>query len=258
MAADSAVSTTYEGVPYRVQNEEDHEKVITHLEHLIFCSGNLERCRVLRQYIRSLEKMDYEAISQFAQKLWNGQEGDDSTGILICAPDNSLVGMLSYQQFEVKELPWNKDGLDIDTLGFRMKEAYQAACSAAKDSKDWTGPVLAAFSATACEEVGGVLHIFSRMASNDKITELKVPGPQPKNMRSGVFVPLTQTVYAMHAIVQANQFLDKNGKDMFTSDGKIAGEYIDARGITIKDAQGNDVVYFDETGIHWNKAYSPR
>lgn len=60
-----------------------------------------------------------------------------------------------------------------------------------------------------------------------------------------------------HAIVQANQFLDKNGKDMFTNEGKIAGEYIDARGITIKDAQGNDVVYFDETGIHWNKDYSP-
>lgn len=40
--------------------------------------------------------------------------------------------------------------------------------------------------------------------------------------------------------------------------GKIKGDYIDAKGINIKDpSTGDTVLYMDATGIHWTAKYSP-
>lgn len=202
MAADTAVSTIYEGQPYRVQNEEDHEKVIVHLGHMIFCSGNLDRCRTLRAFIRSLSEIDYDAISAFAKQLWGDDSKDDSTGILICQPDNGLIGMLSAHNFEITELSWDKERMDVQALGFRMQEAYSAACVAAEDAEDWMGVVLAAYSAAICEEVGGMLHVFSRKAEGE-IERMTLPLPESRNIRKGVFVALNKPLPAYHAIVQA-------------------------------------------------------
>lgn len=186
MAADSAVSVEYDGLPHRVENIEDHDKIITHFGHMIFCSGNLDRCKDLRCYIKSLRMVDCDEISRYAQRLWEKDPYDNSTGLFVCRPDNTLLGMLSAQNFRVTHLPMKHSQLDIQTLGFHMNEAYIKACLQVK-TQNSINAMVSTFNGVACEEVGGAVHLFSRVRGGD-IVHKKVPLSDPYGIRKGVFI----------------------------------------------------------------------
>lgn len=59
--------------------------------------------------------------------------------------------------------------------------------------------------------------------------------------------------------ISAKDFKLPNGDSYVSAlrDGKIAGENIDAKGINIKNANGETVLYMDETGIHWTEGNEP-
>lgn len=98
--------------------------------------------------------------------------------------------------------------------------------------------------------VDGSLHMRGDFYANDIYVE------------NGTF---NGTVYAdkgrFTGDIEALDVRLKSG-ETFTSilneQGKIKGDYIDAKGIHIKDpATGDTVLYMDATGIHWTAKYSP-
>lgn len=64
-----------------------------------------------------------------------------------------------------------------------------------------------------------------------------------------------------NGVVRAQDFQLPSGDSVVSvlnSQGQIKGDYIDAKGINIKDpATGETVLYMDATGIHWAAKYSP-
>ena len=64
-----------------------------------------------------------------------------------------------------------------------------------------------------------------------------------------------------NGVVKAQDFQLPSGDSMVSvlnEQGKIKGDYIDAKGINIKDpTTGDTVLYMDATGIHWAAKYSP-
>lgn len=155
---------------------------------MIFCSGDLFRCRALRKFIRSQDTIDYEAISTKAKEMWGPDVTDTSTGLFICTPDNKLIGMLSAHNFKVVELPWNRTGLDIQVLGFKMQEAYTIACQTAKTANHGLDVVLATFQSVNCEEVGGTLHVFARLSGSDEVSNVAIPLQECYGMRKRTFL----------------------------------------------------------------------
>lgn len=58
-------------------------------------------------------------------------------------------------------------------------------------------------------------------------------------------------------IVQASQFLDRNGNDMMTAAGKFQSQYLDLMGLNIQNAAGQTVMVIDENGVRFGAATSP-
>lgn len=268
MAADTALSTVVGGQKYRLSDLEDDEKIIEHNGALIFCSGSYEKCKDIRKYIKEMARLNLVKVSEYAQQIFGHDTSDDSSGILVCWEDGSMVGMLSAQDFNLTPIPWNRDGVDFFALGFHMKETYDLFAKHAQTfdhAKDILGNI---YHDLLCEEVGGHLWMYSRKAANEPWEHVNGTFVEPesiKKIQAKVARPsfqfdLSDSVSA-HGIVQAKDFLLGNGtsvKSALTDDKtKIRGEYIDARGINILDDGGHQVLYIDATGIHWTPKYNP-
>lgn len=273
MAADSAVSTKIDGVTYRVTDMTEDEKVFVHGGAIIFCSGDIEKCGKIRSHIRTMDMVDINKIQVYAQKLFGHDTTDDSTGILIYWGDGNLVGMLSAQDFEPILIPWDRAGLQVFTLGYLQKEADETVKKYLLDDRWKDDPflfhVVRTYYNLQCEEVGGKIHVFTREEMSPTLQYLAISlgsvrtvdrPPLPYREITKVDALALQSAPSAHAhgIVQARDFLMKDGRSIFTADhSKISGDFIDARGLTIVNAQGEDVLYMDESGIHWNQDYSP-
>lgn len=256
VAVDTAISMEFMGSTFRVANFEDYEKVIEHDDALIFCSGDYGKCVKIRTYIRSLPHVDAEAISKYAQEIFNHDTRDNSTGILIVRKNGDVVGLLSAQGFKVTSLPWPDTGMGIHVLGFHMEDAYRAACDASRSTDYVAHMICKAYSTVLCEEVGGHLCLYSCREDtpwNKVVAEFE----EPKTISKII----AENSSPAHCIVSAKDFLLTNGTSMvsaLSSDGsKIKGEHLDLRGVNIVNENGDRVLYIDETGLHWDSKFSP-
>ena len=263
MAADTAVSTEIKNKPYRVVDMADDEKIIEHNGALIFCSGDLEKCERIRTFIRQSAQLNLVRVSEYARKLF-GNNPPDNTGILVCWEDGSLVGMLSAQNFRLTPIPWDRGGVDFFTLGINQKRAYELTdrylhSEIAAGENGGVQVIARTYFELSSECIGGNIHVFSRTSPT---TPWK-SGFIEMDERDKSFRQITKAeALATHGIVYAQDFyLGNKGEytsSLLTDDKtKIRGEYIDARGINIMDAQGHQVLYIDQTGIHWTPKYSP-
>lgn len=257
MCADTAISTKVMGQTYRIENFEDEEKIIEHNGVLVFCSGTYNKCVKIREYVRSLEIVDADKVQAYAQTLFNHDTSDNSTGIMICQKDGTLIGMLSAQDFKPVLMYWPDHNMGIHVLGFHMKEAFAAALEAAPHCDYVIDMIGEAFSAVLCEEVGG--HIWAYSCREDTPWR-KERGTfnDPVDIRKAIADDFANKA---HCIISATDFLLNDGTSMKSalnnSKSKIKGEYIDIRGANIVNSAGDTVLYIDETGIHWTPKYSP-
>lgn len=260
MAADTAISTTVRGVPYRVTDLIDDEKIIEHDGALIFCSGDLEKCEKIRKFVKKSCPLDLYAISNYAQRLF-GDKTPNNTGIVVCWPDGSMVGMLSAQGFRLVPIPWDKGGgFDFFCTGYKQENAYELIkeylCDGTGVGEYGAVQIITkTYFELSSEKVGGDIHIYSRGSAGEPWNHSTVTVDESYK----TFRRITKAeALAPHGIVTATDFILGNGKSVLSSDkSKIRGEYIDARGINIMDAQGHQVLYIDQTGIHWTPKYSP-
>lgn len=258
MAADTAVSTEIKNKPYRVVDMADDEKIIEHNGALIFCSGDLEKCEKIRAFIRQSAQLNLVMVSEYARKLF-GSNPPDNTGILVCWEDGSMVGMLSAQGFRLTPIPWNRNKVDFFALGIRQKEAYELIdgylhSEIAVGENGGINVIAKTYFDLSSECIGGNIHVFSRGTSTAPWQSALIKmdeGDKP-------FRRITKMeALSVHSIVKAQEFYLGNKFVLSDDKTKIRGEYIDARGINIMDAQGHQVLYIDQTGIHWTPQYSP-
>ena len=268
MAADSALTYTRDGTPYRVSGKEDFEKVIEYRGNLIFCSGRYDLCVRIRGYIRSLDELDIGKLQAYAQGVFR-QEDDPASDlwIVICRRDNSVVSMRGRDNFvaEVTDpLSFTAKNVEATTFGVHADKAFTYARELSRKMPINEEYVQRVFGAVADEEVGGTVSIFYRDV-NGSVSKSKYMAAEPPIMRWAHTVPkLHAIIYAtggeFNGVVKAEDFQIHSGGSMVSilnSQGKIKGDFIDAKGINIKNAAGETVVYFDETGIHWTAKYSP-
>lgn len=270
MAADTAISTQINGIRYRVSDWEDYGKIFEHNGALIFCSGETERCSRLSAYIRGMNPLNLLDVQAYAQKLFEHNTADDSTGILVCWEDGNMVGMLSAQDFRLVPIPWNRDRPDFFTIGFRQEEAHNVFWEhfANEEPGQMLGLrcIARSFYDLQCEEVGGKVHIYSRVTPDEPLCDVWLTLEEKdiirkitkKSAKDSFHFP-TKYVPA-HGIIKAKDFMLPSGDSMVSvlnNKGQICGDHIDARGLSIVDDYGRDVLQIDKTGIHWSQEYSP-
>jgi hypothetical protein len=183
MAADSALSCSYDGQTVRVANFEDEEKIFLHNGAIFFCSGNYSKVKRLRGCIRSSDKINLEEIQIAAQAIFHHDTTDISTGIVVLFPDGSMYGMLSAHDFEIQRFDTECKGRfpGIHAVGYRMNEVLSAAndlppCQNAIDY------VQSIYELLQCEEVGGMITIYLRL-SDGTIKKFTRRIPLSENIR---------------------------------------------------------------------------
>jgi methyl coenzyme M reductase subunit C-like uncharacterized protein (methanogenesis marker protein 7) len=62
MCADTALSMNCYGKTVRISNIEDDEKIIEHNDALIFCSGDYNKCKKLRAFIRNMNPLNLRSL----------------------------------------------------------------------------------------------------------------------------------------------------------------------------------------------------
>lgn len=286
MATDTALSTTVGGKSYRVSDWEDDDKIIEHNSALVFCSGEQEKCKLIRNQIRNMKTLNLMEVQAYAQLLFRHNNTDNSTGILTVWPDGNMVGMLSAQDFKLTPIPWtSRPGqIDIFALGFKMEDVYKLSNKYVTQNGINLQVVAGIYNELLCEEVGGRLHTWFRTKKNEPYQTATESFEEPDNIRRITKLEAIRRIeeekrrgeklYKLNSlgrptwmqvpfscIVKAQDFLLNSGGSMVSilnEQGKIKGDYIDAKGINIKDpTTGDTVLYMDTTGIHWAAKYSP-
>lgn len=282
MAADTALTIEWDGITYRVQNHEDTGKIINCNNNLLFISEIYDYAVELREFAKAMDPFNLGELQRTAIKMLDSgkytPEVKDDVMICACLEDNRAVCMRASNHFEMEyhDAP-RGSAMDILTTGAMAEQAFHNAFSFVNDT-EWGLPLIArTFNTVLCEEVGGGYNVIQKLP-NGRTLELNGRFHEPENIRKitvSITGPTHGKVYAsdgvfngnvfarngeFNGIVKARDFLLPAGDSMVSilnEKGQIKGNYIDAKGISIVDDNGENVLTIDKTGIHWPQKYSP-
>ena len=153
MCSDGAITSNINGVNIRISNK--GEKMFTHKNASIFCSGNVKICNKIIKRIKDTEELSIEAIRTIAKDEYYGESFLEIFVACNKLDDIFTYQISSYNNFEVIERNCLSGQTHILSLGYNSDRNFAILKELIMKGGNISDIFKSVFENISCPEVGG-------------------------------------------------------------------------------------------------------
>lgn len=155
MCSDGAMTSNINGVNIRISNK--GEKMFTHKNASIFCSGNVKICNKIIKRIKDTEELSIEAIRTIAKDEYYGESFLEIFVACNKLDDIFTYQISSYNDFEAIERNCLSGQTHILSLGYNSDRNFAILKELIMKGGNISDIFKSVFENISCPEVGGVI-----------------------------------------------------------------------------------------------------